>query len=148
MGAEASAMFERAGRLRLHSEELVEHDSLAYLEFVAARRSGVGVAEAEERTVEVPLDICRSASEAVEMAHELAASGNPNLREDAAIAAILGAAAAQSAARLVTANLGFFSRDPRRAEARRLVRAANAGLRDLPRVHGRARARSRGSGRS
>ena len=148
MPGDAGSWFERAERLRLHAEELIEHDTHAYLDYVAARRSGTGVDEAAARTVEVPLDICRSAGEVVEMAIQAAARGNPNLREDAVIAAILGEAAARSAARLVSANLGASSRDPRRLEAGRLVRAASARVRGLAGAPRRGRARSEGSDRS
>ena len=148
MPGEAVAFFERAERVRLHAEELIEHDTRAYLDYLAARRAGVGVDEAAARTVEVPLDICRSAGEVVEMAVQVAARGNPNLREDAVIAAILGEAAARSAARLVSANLGASSRDPRRIEAGRLVRAASAGVKGLAGAPRRGRARSEGSDQS
>ena len=148
MAGESAAYFERAERLRLHAEELVEHDTHAYLDYVAARRSGDGVAEAERRTVDVPLDICRSAGEAVEMASHVGAKGNPNLHEDAVIAAILAEAAARSAARLVDANLGPTARDARREEARRIVRAATARVKGLAGAPGRGRAQSAGSGRS
>ena len=142
MPEEATSYFERAGRLRLHAEELIEHDTQAYLDFLAARRSGDDVAEAEERTVEVPLEICRSAAEVVQLGVELAVRGNPNLREDAVVAAILGEAAARSAARLVSANLGVSSRSPRRIEAARIVYAARARVKGLAGAPRRGRARS------
>jgi len=142
MPEEATSFFERAERLRLHAEELIEHDTQAYLDYLAARRTGDDVAEAEERTVNVPLDICRSAAEVVELGVDLAVRGNPNLREDAVVAAILGEAAARSAARLVSANLGVSSRNLRRIEAARIVRVAKARVKDLAGAPRRGRARA------
>jgi len=148
MPEEANVFFERAERLRLHAEELVEHDTHAYLDYVAARRSGTDVEAAERRTVEVPLEVCRSGGQVVELAVDIAVRGNPNLREDAVVAAILGEAAARSAARLVSANLGASSRHPRRIEAGRIVRAASARVKGLAGAPRRGRARSADSDRS
>jgi formiminotetrahydrofolate cyclodeaminase len=143
---EANTFFERAERLRLEAEELVEHDTHAYLDYIAARRSGEGVREAAARTIEVPLEICRCAGAVVEMAVDLSSRGNPNLREDAVVAVILGEAAARSAARLVSANLGAASRDRRRIEAGRIVRATRVRATGLAGAPRRGRARSEGNG--
>ena len=137
--SEAARVHERAQELRLHSEELVEQDSLAYLAFVDAVRSAKAlhgsardeaIEEARSRTVEVPLDIVRSASEVVELAHQLASRGNQNLRADAVVAAFLGAAAAESAALLVAVNLEGLD-DPRQGEAQALARRASELSRSL-----------------
>ncbi|MFI5282619.1 MAG: cyclodeaminase/cyclohydrolase family protein [Candidatus Dormibacterales bacterium] len=151
----------RAHDLRLHAEELIELDVHAYLEYVAARRAVRGLRENDRarvigpalaRTVDVPLDVVRSAAEVVKIAAELARRGNPNLRADAVVAAILAAAAAASAVTLIRANLGPGTRDLRLAEARRLSRAAGARAGRLASPgptggRGRAPARSRDSGR-
>src|SRR5712691_11773678 len=52
--AGAAQAQERAHSLRLHSEELIERDSLAFLEFVDATRSRANVDAARQKTIEVP----------------------------------------------------------------------------------------------
>ncbi|HVD46176.1 MAG TPA: cyclodeaminase/cyclohydrolase family protein, partial [Candidatus Limnocylindria bacterium] len=64
-------------------------------------------------------------AETVELAGELAAHGNPNLRADAMVAATLAAASATAAARLIAVNLGGSRRDPRLVEAQKAARAAS-----------------------
>ena len=93
-----------AEALRLRAEELIELDSIAYLDFVAAVRSGVGVEAARRRTIDVPREIAGSAAKVVGLAHELEISGNQNLRADAAAAAILAQAAGKTATMLVRVN--------------------------------------------
>jgi methenyltetrahydrofolate cyclohydrolase len=85
-------------------------------------RSGRDVAAARERTIEVPLDIVRSAAAVVALADQLAAHGNPNLRADAVVAAILAAAAAESAAILIAVNVEDQG-DVRLQEAQKLARS-------------------------
>jgi formiminotetrahydrofolate cyclodeaminase len=145
--AEAGAVHDRAELIRLRSEELVEEDSLAYLDFVAARRSGQGVDAAQARTVDVPLEIARNAAEVAAMARELMGKGNPNLGADASVAWILAGAAAESAALLVIVNVGAGLRDTRVTEVRRLAREASAPARS-PAAPGRSGARDRGRARS
>ncbi|MGH7764485.1 MAG: cyclodeaminase/cyclohydrolase family protein, partial [Candidatus Dormibacteraceae bacterium] len=141
-----------AHSLRLHAEELVEHDLHAYLAYVEAKRSGVGVDSARARTVEVPLEIVRAAAKVSELAEALASAGNPNLRADAVAGAILARGAAQVAAMLVRVNLEARPDDARLREARRLATDASARARrlDAP-AHrdgrGRAPARSEGNRR-
>lgn len=142
---EASEIHERAERLRLQSEELIEQDATAYLDFMEAVRSGQGVAGAQARTVQVPLEIVRAAAEVAELAEESASSGNPKLRPDAVVAAMLSAAAAEAAAYLVSVNLGETA-DVRLDEARRLASEASARLRS-PGARGSAGGRGRGRAR-
>ena len=123
---ESAAVHDRAERIRVRSEELVEQDSVAYLDFVAAARSGDGVEAARAKTVEVPLEIARHAAEVYRLAQVVEEKGNPRLRADAVVARILAAAAAESAALLVEVNLGLESDDERLVEARRLAGAATA----------------------
>ncbi len=149
--AEAGEIHGRAERLRLHSEELIEKDSLAYLAYVEAVRSGQDVAGAEAETIEVPLEIVRAAAEVAALAEQSGARGNPKLRPDAVVAAMLAAAAAESAAFLVAVNLGETA-DARLDEARRLAGEASArlrspGARGSAGDPGRGRARSAGSRR-
>lgn len=70
----------------------------------------------------MPLDIVRSAAAVVALADQLAAHGNPNLRADAVVAAILAAAAAESAATLVAVNVEDQG-DVRLQEAQQLARS-------------------------
>ena len=155
---EAGEIHRRAERLRLHSEELIEKDSLAYLAYVEAVRSGQDVAGAEAKTIDIPLEIVRVAAEVAALAEQSATQGNPKLRPDAVVAAMLASAAAESAAYLVGVNLKEAAdggrmgetADVRLDEARRLASEASARLRspgargsgDDP---GRGRARPAGS---
>jgi formiminotetrahydrofolate cyclodeaminase len=148
---EAGEVHARAERLRLRAEELIEEDSLAYVAFMEATRTGVDVANAQARTIEIPLEIVRSAAEVAELAEKSASSGNPKLRADAVVAVMLSSAAAESAAYLAGVNVGDTG-DVRPDEARRLANEASARLRS-PGVRGsssdpgRGRARPGGSRR-
>ncbi|HYT13412.1 MAG TPA: cyclodeaminase/cyclohydrolase family protein [Candidatus Nitrosopolaris sp.] len=125
---EAVEIHARAERLRLHSEDLVEKDSLAYLAYVDAVRADRDVAGAQSTTIEIPLEIVRAAAEVAALAELSASLGNPKLRADAVVAGMLASAAADSAAFLVGVNLGD-SADARLEEARRLAVEASARLR-------------------
>jgi formiminotetrahydrofolate cyclodeaminase len=135
-------MHERAERLRIQSEELIEQDSMAYLDYVEAVRSGQGVAGAQARTIQIPLEIARAAADVAALAEQSASLGNPKLRADAVVAAMLASAAAGAAAYLVRVNLGE-SADIRLDEARRLAAEASARLRP-PGARGSAGGRGRG----
>jgi len=87
-------------------------------------RSQQDVAAAHARTVDVPLRIVRAASEVAELAVQLAQHGNPNLRADAVVGAILAAAAAESGLLLIEVNLGEAAGDARFAVAKKLARKA------------------------
>ncbi|TME03168.1 MAG: cyclodeaminase/cyclohydrolase family protein [Chloroflexi bacterium] len=129
--ADAARAQKRAHALRLRSEELIQLDSLAYLEFVHATRSGRGVDAARQKTIDVPMAIAGSAARVIDLARDLETNGNPNLRADAAAAAILAQAAATTAEMLVRVN------ESARPQASR----------DRAGGPGRAPARSRGSDR-
>ncbi|TMD40784.1 MAG: cyclodeaminase/cyclohydrolase family protein [Chloroflexi bacterium] len=111
----ATAAHHRAEALRLRAEELIELDSLAYLEFVEASRSGQNVDAARQKTIDVPIEIAGVAAQVMELAHDLETNGNPNLRADAAAAAILAEAAQKTAAMLIQVNIA--SASPRRPAA-------------------------------
>lgn len=123
----AAGARERAHGLRLRAEELIETDKDAYLGYVAALRSGEAIELMRTRTIDTPLEIARVAAAAVELADELASHGNPNLRPDAVVAAILAHAALQSAAMLVHVNVGSAA-DPRLREADDRVQAASRAV--------------------
>ena len=118
--ADAGSALDEAHALRMRAEELVEHDVHAYLSFVESVRSGEGVEDARAKTVDVPLEVGRAAAAVSELAERLARNGNPKLRADAVVAAILAAAAAESVAYLVDVNLGA-GRDRRSDEARAIA---------------------------
>ena len=150
----ASNVGKRAAVLRKLAAILVDADATAYTDYVRALRSARGLHTAErerilgparERIVEVPLTITRAAAEVAELAVMIAMHGNPNLRSDATVAAHLAAAAAQSAATTLAANLPAASDDARLAEARSLASEASARARPL---HARGRAGGRGRGRA
>lgn len=108
----------------MESLELIEADAQAYLAFVDAVRSRTDVGTAHAGTVDVPLRMTRAAAEVVELAVQLANYGNPALRADAVVGAMLAAAAAESGLMLIAANLGDAADDARLAEARQLARKA------------------------
>jgi methenyltetrahydrofolate cyclohydrolase len=84
-----------------------------------ARADAVGKAHA--RTIDVPLEMIRAAAEVSDLAAVLAERGNPSLRPDAVVAAILAAAAAESGLTLITVNMGDMAGDGRLEEARKLA---------------------------
>jgi formiminotetrahydrofolate cyclodeaminase len=136
----AAGALEQARALRDKSFELIEEDAQAYLEFVAVLRAAKSrelaesrdaVAIAHARTIDVPLRMTRAAAEVVELAVQLAAHGNPNLRADAVVAATLAAAAAESGFTLVAVNLGDAGGDARLAVAKKLARRASGLARSL-----------------
>ena len=129
----AEVALEQAHALRLRASELVEADAQAYVSFVEALRAAKGmhgaarddvVGPAHDVTVDVPLAIVRLGGETVELARELAVSGNPNLRADAMVAATIAAAAATAAARLIAVNLTGGRGDARLDEAMQAAQAA------------------------
>jgi len=120
----AALALERAHALRVEGFELIEEDAQAYLQFVEAVRSQGDVSAAHARTVDVPLRMTRAAAEVTALAVQVAHHGNPNLRPDAVVAAILSAAAAESGLTLITVNVGDGAADPRLAAARKLARQA------------------------
>jgi formiminotetrahydrofolate cyclodeaminase len=122
--AEADAAASKADAARLRAAILVDEDADAYRALQAARRETRHLVEpARTKVIEVPLAIVRTAAEVTELAETLAARGNPRLLGDAAMAAILAAAAAQGAAGLVAINVTG-APDDRLTEARTLAQEA------------------------
>lgn len=91
--------------LRSRALGLADDDAAAYAGFLRARRAPGGAAGAAEVIVQVPLDILALAVRVNEIATALAGSGPDALVGDAVTAALLAAAAAESASTLVGANL-------------------------------------------
>lgn len=128
---QAAGAGRRAAALRRRGEELIEEDEQAYLDYVAARRDRKDVQGAWSRTIDVPLETIRAAVAVIELAHDLERHGNPNLRADAATAAMLAHSAITAAAMLIQVNLGAAPQDPRLDEALRLMRSAGETVRRL-----------------
>jgi len=102
----------RAAAARARAVRLADEDAVAYRKVIAAQRLPVEdpsrpqrVAGALSEAADVPRAIAETAAEVAEMASEVAATGNPNLRGDAHAGALLAEAAAQAAAGLVEINL-------------------------------------------
>jgi formiminotetrahydrofolate cyclodeaminase len=111
---------------------LAQADVDGYRAVVAARRPAPGtpgraeaIATALSTASAVPIQIVEAGVEVAGLAARLAAEGNQNLRGDAETAALLAAAGARAAARLVAINLAGSPDDDRIAHVERL-------LRDLP----------------
>jgi formiminotetrahydrofolate cyclodeaminase len=121
----AAGAVDRAQALREESFALIEEDAQAYLAFVDAVRSQQDVDAAHALTVDVPLRMIRAAAEVTELAVQLANHGNPNLRADAVVGAVLAAAAAESGLLLIEVNLGDAAGDARFAVAGKLARKAS-----------------------
>jgi formiminotetrahydrofolate cyclodeaminase len=124
--AEESAM--RARELRTRATPLAHADAEAYQAVIEAR-GGPGYDEALSRAADVPLAIAQAAADVGELAADLATSGNPNLRGDAAAAALLAEAAARTAANLVEINLAEKNGDERIARAQEFASAAGVAAR-------------------
>jgi formiminotetrahydrofolate cyclodeaminase len=129
--AQARALRERAAPLALEDAEAYEQ-ALAALRLPKegdpkGRNRAIG--EALERAAAVPLEIASLASSVALLAAELAERGNPNLRGDAAAAAVLAEAVARATANLVVINLGAAAGDERIARARLYVDTASGAAR-------------------
>lgn len=128
-----------AGELRATALELADRELHSYDELLRARRRPAHepgreqrIADADERAIAAPLELCRCASRAAELGAELARDGNRNLVGDAICATLLAEAACRAAATLVTLNLGERCGDRRAVEASALAtRALDARHRAL-----------------
>lgn len=127
VGAQATALIERI-------TPLVRADARAWEEAVTALRSARDDAgrgdEALERKLEdaaaVPIRIADAGADAAALAELAADRGEGTYRADAAVAAVLAAAAAEAAVHLVEVNLGVREDDLRLAQVRRTAELAAA----------------------
>jgi len=124
---------ERADELRAKAAALSRSDPAVYAEYVRARRSGRDddIAAALDEAVRIPLEMAEVGAELAALALGLARSGNPNLRGDATVAVLMGAAAARAGAALVCENLAGAGSDPRLARAAAIVASVGALERDV-----------------
>jgi formiminotetrahydrofolate cyclodeaminase len=129
----AAGAVAQAETLRHRAGPLAVEDAVAYENVLTAMRMpkelepevrNTLIGETLSRAADVPLAIAVTACDVAELAAEVAVSGNPNLRGDAAAAALLAEGAARVAANLVEINLGTVEGDPRSARAREVVRCA------------------------
>ncbi len=112
--ADAAELAERAGRLRQRVAPLAQEDATAYGHVLAAYRTPDDRRDPDVRrerikralsgAADVPLAVAETGALVAEMAARLAREGNPNLRGDAAAAALLAEAGARAAAMLVEIN--------------------------------------------
>ena len=132
---DVSSMAERAEALQRRAAPLADVDAEAYGRYLeAVRLPRHPDPEARRREVratlseatDVPLAVAAIATEVADLASGLARAGNPNLRGDAATAALLASAAATAAAILVGENLVRTPEDPRRQRAAALAESARA----------------------
>lgn len=134
----AAGALAQAEALRHRAAPLAEEDAVAYENVLTAMRMpkdlepevrNTLIGETLSRAADVPLEITECAADVAALAAEIALSGNPNLRGDAAAASALAAAAAQVAANLVEINLGTTEADERIERVRSLVRSADGAAR-------------------
>lgn len=135
----ATGAVAQAEALRKRLAPLAAEDADAYEAVLAALRMpkelepevrNALIGETLSRAADVPLRIAEAAADVAELGAMIAEHGNPNLRGDAAAAALLSEAAARVAANLVEINLATTEDDERIGRARqRVVTAAAAAKR-------------------
>jgi methenyltetrahydrofolate cyclohydrolase len=130
---DAAGVVAQAETLRQKVLPLADEDAEAYETVLEALRlpPDIGPDRRDEalgaalsRAADVPLAIAEAALDVATLAAELAERGNPNLRGDAATAALLAEAAVRATANLVEINLGTREGDDRLKRARELVEAS------------------------
>jgi formiminotetrahydrofolate cyclodeaminase len=107
---EAGDLADEADRARYMASQLVDMDARAYAAVLAARGP-----ERKERLLGaamIPLEMAAIGAKVAGLAVRVAEAGNPNLRGDAVTGAVLAAASARSAARLVDINVRLGGLDP------------------------------------
>ena len=123
----------QAETLRHRAAPLAVDDAVAYENVLTAMRMpkdlepevrNTLIGDTLARAADAPLGIAECAADVAGLACEIAVSGNPNVRGDAAAAAALAAAAARVAANLVEINLATTEEDERVEQARGLARTA------------------------
>ncbi len=129
--ADSQSVGVRAAELQITAASLAEADPIVYAAYVRARREQLDaatVSAALDEAIRVPLEMADVAAELVQIAGELARSGNPRLRGDAMTAMFLAAAATRSAAALVCENLSGEDEgsDPRLVLAATLLASVDA----------------------
>ena len=130
---DAAGIAAQAESLRARAVPLAEVAAAEYEAALRLREEGGGepgerrdfaLGRAYAKAAEPPLQIVRAASDVAQLAVVVARNGEPALRADAVVAAVLAAAAASAAAELVAVNLTASAGDPRVLEAGKLAEDA------------------------
>jgi formiminotetrahydrofolate cyclodeaminase len=115
----AVGLADRADLLRRRAAALADEDASAYQAVLDAYALPAAIGERRQRIREalqgaaaIPLEIAEIAAQVADMARLAEAEGNPNLRGDATVAALLADAAARCAACLVDINVDQGALDP------------------------------------
>ncbi|MGH3030696.1 MAG: cyclodeaminase/cyclohydrolase family protein [Gaiellaceae bacterium] len=131
----AAGAVAQAEALRARAAPLAQEDAEAYEAVLTAMRMPADlepevrntlIGDTLSRAADAPLRIAETGADVAELGATLAENGNPNLRGDAAAAALLSEAAARVAANLVEINLATTETDERIGRARQLAAAARA----------------------
>ena len=135
---EAAGAIVQADELRSRSAPLAQADADAYADArETLRQRSTLEPESRDETIrkalavaaEVPLLIAATACDVTALAAHVAENGAGEIRGDAAVAAVLAAAAARAAANLVQVNLATMPDDERLRRAHRLVSESAAHAR-------------------
>jgi formiminotetrahydrofolate cyclodeaminase len=127
---EAGGVIGQAEALRARVAPLAEADVKVYTEALGALRNRAQLEAryrdqkleaALERAAEIPIKITEAGADVACLAALLVQHGNPEVRADAAAAAVFAEAGARAAAKLVEVNLGTTEDDPRVRHVRALV---------------------------
>ena len=130
--AEGATSVAQAETLRRRAERLARDDAEALELFLAARKGEDPRPEARDfqlgraldHAADVPLAIGEVSCDVALLAEHVAEHGDPEVRAEAAVAALLAHAGARAAAHLVGVNLAAGPEDERVVRVERLVAAA------------------------
>ena len=128
--ASAESIAAETESIREDLAPLCDDDPQTYLRVIAAHRSPPTVDPADRahriddalsEAAEAPMAVLEAGARLTRLASQLAEEGNPNLRGDAVVAAVLAGAGAEAAAALVRINLAQRPGDDRLARAGSLL---------------------------
>ncbi|HET7857075.1 MAG TPA: cyclodeaminase/cyclohydrolase family protein [Gaiellaceae bacterium] len=135
---EAGGVVGQAETLRARVAPLAQADAEAFVGALTALRSrdeleeryrDQKLREALERAAEIPLRIAEAGCDLACLAALLVENGNPEVRADAAVAAVLAEGGTRAGAKLVAVNLSALEGDPRIRHADSLVEIAGDAAR-------------------
>lgn len=130
---EAGGVIGQAETLRARVSPLAQADAEAYVSALTALRQreqleeryrDQKLREALDRAAEIPLQIAEAGCDLASLAALLVENGNPEVRADAAAAAVLAEGGTRAAAKLVAINLAASEGDERVRRAQALVEGA------------------------
>jgi glutamate formiminotransferase/formiminotetrahydrofolate cyclodeaminase len=132
--SEQAGLAAQAAALGARLADLAPSDALAFAAARAAlstaseggdERRDFALGRVLDRSSAVPLEIAEACADVAAVAGELARTGHDDTRPDAAVAAVLAAAAAHAAVRLVEVNLAVGADDARAKRARAAAQTAS-----------------------